>query len=355
MSIQARFKVDRGDFKLDVDLSIPENGVSALFGPSGCGKTTMLRAIAGLDHYSDGYLKAGNEIWQEKGLFIPPHKRSIGYIFQESSLFPHLNVKQNLEYGVKRVPETQQKVALSDAVELLEISHLLTQKPAHLSGGERQRVAIARAVAVSPKLLLMDEPLASLDQKRKREILPYISSLHSELDIPIIYVSHSAEEVAQLADHLVLLEAGKITASGAINDLLTRLDLPFVHESDAAAVIEVTVASHDTDYHLTYLDSEVGRFTVTYNKLQPGSKAKLRIAARDISLTLEAQTNTSILNIFPATVTEVIPEGEAQVTVRLLAAGVPILARITRKSASLLNLTPGSHVYAQAKSVAMLA
>lgn len=354
MSIQARFSVDRGDFKLDIDLDIPEHGVSSLFGPSGCGKTTILRAMAGLDHYPDGYLKLGDKVWQNNELFVPPHKRAIGYVFQESSLFPHLSIKRNLEYGVKRIPEAQQKVALSDAIDLLEIGHLLEQKPAYLSGGERQRAAIARAVAVSPELLLMDEPLASLDQQRKKEILPYISSLHSELNIPVIYVSHSAEEVAQLADYMVLLEAGKVTASGSVKDMLTRLDLPFVHESDAAAVIEVIVAEHDADYHLTYLDSTVGRFTVTYNKLKAGSKAKLRIAARDVSLTLEAQTNTSILNIFPATVTEVLPEGEAQVTVRLSAGGVPILARITRKSASVLNLAPGLQVYAQAKTVALL-
>ncbi len=353
MTITTRFNLQRGSFSLDVDLDIPEHGVSALFGPSGCGKTTLLRAIAGLDHHPNGYLKVGEEVWQQPGLFIPPHKRSIAYVFQESSLFAHLSIKQNLEYGFKRVQKKNQKIALSNVVDLLEIGHLLEQKPVHLSGGERQRVAIARAIAVSPRLLLMDEPLASLDQKRKDEILPYIESLHRELKIPVIYVSHSAVEVAHIADYLVLMKAGKVTASGAINELLTRLDLPFVHDSDAAAVIEVTVAEHDTEYNLTYLDSVVGRFTVTSNKLKPGSKAKLRVAARDISLTLEAQTNTSILNIFPATVTEVIAEGEAQVTVRLVAGGVPLLARITRKSASILSLSPGVPVYAQAKSVAL--
>jgi molybdate transport system ATP-binding protein len=354
MTIEARYRIDRGDFSLNVDLSVPARGVTALFGPSGCGKTTLLRAIAGLEHYRGGFLKVGDITWQEGDRFVPPHRRPLGYVFQEVSLFAHLTVRRNLEYGIKRVPRAERKVSLQQAIELLGIEHLLERKPDRLSGGERQRVAIARALAVSPRLLLMDEPLAALDLKRKQEILPYIESLHNELDIPVIYVSHSPDEVARLADHLVLLEAGRVRASGAISDMLTRLDLPLAHGNDAEALIEASVAGHDEAYQLTHLDFAGGRFTVIRKELPVGSVARLRVAARDVSLTLEPQSGTSILNIFPAIVDELIPEGNARMTVRLMVGGVPMLARITRKSASVLDLKPGKLVYAQAKSVALL-
>jgi molybdate transport system ATP-binding protein len=253
------------------------------------------------------------------------------------------------------VPRAERRVAVQQAVELLGIGSLLERKPERLSGGERQRVAIARALAVSPRLLLMDEPLAALDVPRKQEILPYIESLNRELNIPVIYVSHSPDEVARLADQLVLLDAGRVRATGAIGDMLTRLDLPLVHGSDAEALIEATVAGHDERYALTYLDFPGGRFTVPRKPLPLGSAVRLRVTARDVSLTLERQTGTSILNIFPATVDGLRPEGESQVTVRLSVGGVPMLARVTRKSAAVLDLQPGKPLYAQAKSVAVLA
>lgn len=354
MSIEARFTIERGDFTLDVDLKVPAHGITSLLGPSGCGKTTLLRAIAGLEHYQNGFLKVGDMTWQEGSHFVPPHKRSLGYVFQEASLFAHLNVRRNLEYGVRRVPETERKVSLEKAIDLLGIGKLLERKPATLSGGERQRVAIARALAVSPRLLLMDEPLAGLDQKRKQEVLPYIESLHKELDIPVIYVSHSADEVARLADHLVLLEAGRAVATGAIQEMFTRLDLPLAHDRDAGAIFDAVVTGHDENYHLTILDFPGGQITVTRQALQIGDRVRLRLAAPDVSLTLEHQSSTSILNIFPASVDEITDEGLAQVTVRLLAGGVPLLSRITRKSAVELGLKPGKSVYAQVKSVALL-
>ncbi|MGA7303844.1 MAG: molybdenum ABC transporter ATP-binding protein, partial [Rhodothermales bacterium] len=219
MTIDARFHIERDAFDMDVDLSVPAYGVTALFGPSGCGKTTLLRAIAGLERHSGGFLKVGDSIWQDQDVFLPPHRRPIGYVFQEASLFPHLSVRGNLDYGKKRVPDSERLLPLDQAVALLGIEPLLERKPNSLSGGERQRVAIARALAVSPRLLLMDEPLASLDLQRKQEILPYIESLRRELEIPVIYVSHLPDEVARLADHMVLLEAGRVRASGSVQEL----------------------------------------------------------------------------------------------------------------------------------------
>lgn len=354
MTIEARFDITRGDFTLDVDLDLPSQGVSALYGHSGCGKTTLLRAIAGLDRHRGGYLRVGGDTWQQDDRFVPTHQRRLSYVFQEASLFAHLNVRGNLEYGAKRAPNVERRVSLDDAIELLGIGDLLARKADTLSGGERQRVAIARALAVSPRLLLMDEPLAALDQASKQEILPYLESLHDELEIPVVYVSHTRDELARLADHLVLMEAGRVTAAGAVNEMLTRLDLPFAHGGDADAIVEAVVTGYDDDYSLTYLEFAGGRFRVAGRALPIGGRARLRLGARDVSLTLDRQSGTSILNIFPTIVDELIAEGDSQITVRLLAGGVPLLSRITRKSAMDLNLKPGASVYAQVKSVAVL-
>lgn len=354
MMIEARFNIKKDNFVLDAEFSIPARGVTALFGPSGCGKTTLLRAIAGLERSPQGFLQVADMCWQKDRHFVPTHRRSLGYVFQESSLFPHLNIRRNLQYGLKRIPTAERKVSLDHAIELLGIDQLLERKPDSLSGGERQRVAIARALAVSPRLLLMDEPLAALDQNLKQEVLPYIESLHKELVIPVIYVSHSAEEVARLADHLILMQSGRVVDSGDIHDMFTRLDLPLAHELDAAAIIDATVSGLDEQYHLTYLDCAAGRITVAGRNLQVGDRVRLRLAARDVSLTLQHQSDTSILNILPARVEAINQESPAQVTVKLLAGGIPMLSRITAKSASELELSVGKSVYAQVKSVALL-
>jgi len=354
VTIEARFCIDQGDFRLDVDLSLPAQGISSLFGPSGCGKTTLLRAIAGLERHAGGFLKVGGMTWQDQHTFVPPHRRPLGYVFQEASLFDHLDVRGNLEYGVKRIAQSDRRVSLETAIELLEIGRMLERIPNTLSGGERQRVAIARALAVSPRLLLMDEPLAAVDISRKQEILPYIESMHRELDIPVIHVSHLPEEVSRLADHLVLMEAGRVTAAGDVHEVFTRLDLPLALETDAAAIIEAVVAGHDEQYQLTRLDFPGGEFTVARQDIAVGSPVRLQLAARDVSLTLEQQTGTSILNIIPAIVDEVSSDGGAQATIRLRASNIPILARITRKSAIELGLEAGKPVYAQVKSIALL-
>ncbi len=353
-ALEMRFLLRREGFTLDLELSLPGRGVTALFGPSGCGKTTLLRAIAGLEPAAEGRLLLDGERWQEGRWRLPPHRRAIGYVFQEPSLFPHLDVGGNLAYGARRAAGRRRRVSLERAIELLGIGDLLGRRPHQLSGGERQRVAIARALAVSPRLLLLDEPLAALDQARKREIMPYLESLHDELETPVLYVSHAPDEVARLADQMVLMEAGRALAHGPVGEMLTRLDLPLARGDEAAALVEGRVAGHDDRYQLTYVDFPGGRFTVARNDLAVGHRVRLRVAARDVSLTLQRQVETSILNIFPARVERLAPEGRAKVMVRLDVGGVPLLASVTRKSAAVLGLEPGRALHAQVKSVALL-
>ena len=354
--IRARFRLQRGGFLLDARFEAPASGVTAILGPSGCGKTTLLRCISGLERSPDGHLSVQGETWQDSaaGLFLPVHHRSVGYVFQEASLFPHLSVRGNLEYGWKRTAAEQRRVGFDEAVTLTGIQALLQRRPAGLSGGERQRVAIARALLTSPRLLLMDEPLAALDQASKGEILPYLERLHEQLTMPILYVSHAVEEVARLADHLVLMEQGRVQASGPLAQLFTRLDLPLARGDQAEAIVETQVAGHDDEFHLTYLKFPGGRFTVFRQQLGPGHPVRLRVHAKDVSLTLVPARETSILNIFPARVEELADTGPAHVTVRLSATGTTLLSRITRKSASRLVLWPGAQVYAQIKAVALV-
>ena len=355
--ISARFGLALGEFRLDAGFEAPGRGVTALFGPSGSGKTTLLRCLAGLERASNGYLEVNGEIWQDdsKGIYLPTHRRPLGYVFQEASLFSHLNVRRNLEYGWKRIPTTQRRVGFDQAVELVGIGPLLDRDPARLSGGERQRVAIARALLVSPDLLLMDEPLAALDLASKKDILPYLERLHDELSIPVLYVSHSPDEVARLADYMVLMDNGKTVASGPLKELLARLDLPLAHGDEAGVVIDTVVGEHDDTYHLTRLDFAGGAISVARQPHALGHRMRLRIHARDVSLALNRHGDSSILNILPARVVEIVDENPAQVAVRLDAGGVPLLARITRKSSTLLGLEPGMAVFAQVKSVALLA
>ena len=365
--IQVRIRVPYPAFELHVDLALPGHQVTALFGPSGSGKTTCLRVIAGLERVrprrvserndvGNTLITVNGDIWQDdaNGVFVPPHLRPLGYVFQEASLFEHLSVAQNLKFGQTRVPRAQQRVSLDQAVELLGIGHLLNRQPQALSGGERQRVAIARALATSPRLLLMDEPLAALDAKRKAEVLPYLETLHRELDIPILYVSHALDEVARLADHLVLLEAGRTVASGPTATLMTRLDLSMAHGDAAGAVVKATVVSHNPGYHLTQVRFAGGEFSIPQQAIEVGHAIRIRVQARDVSLTLEKQVGTSIQNILPATITELSPEGPGQVMLQLDAAGTPLLARLTARSVDVLRLEVGTRVFAQVKGVAIL-
>jgi molybdate transport system ATP-binding protein len=351
-----RFRMHYANFDLDAELDLPGRGISALFGASGSGKTTLLRCIAGLERAREAFLAVAGNVWQDekRGVFLPSYRRPLGYVFQEASLFPHLSVRRNLDYGRRRVAAIEQRVLLEQTIELLGIGYLLDRFPDRLSGGERQRVAIARALATSPRLLLMDEPLAALDMQRKAEILPYLERLHDELEIPVIYVSHQIDEVVRFADHLVLLEQGRVFAAGAIGELLTRLDLPLAHGDSASAVIEAAVIAHDETFHLTYLDCPAGRINIPRENLSLGACMRLRILARDVSLTLTPQAGTSILNIFPARVTGLVEERPGQVIIRLDANGTALRARITTKSVAQLGISVGKEVYAQVKGMALL-
>jgi len=355
-TIQARFQLDYGDFKLDVDLKLPGTGITVLFGHSGSGKTTLLRCIAGLQRAPQGFLEINGHIWQdsERDLFLPTYKRPLGYVFQEANLFPHLTVRDNLHYGLKRIKQNSGTVKLEQTLDLLGIGHLLERMPGHLSGGERQRVAIARALALNPEVLLMDEPLASLDFKRKQEILPFLSRLHQQLDIPVLYVTHSQQEVAQLADTLVIMEDGRALASGPLSETQSRLDVPLAQDREAATVWQAAVAEHEADYHLTRVAFAGGSLSLPAVDAEIGTPLRVQIYARDVSIALEAPTATSILNVLPATITGIADGRDGQSVVLLQVGDQALLAHITRKSALLLGLQIGMEVYVQIKGTSLL-
>ncbi len=354
--LHGRFQLQQGDFTLEVDFHTPGCGITAVFGSSGSGKTTLLRCIAGLERAKPGFLEINGTCWQDesRNFFLPTYQRPLGYVFQEASLFAHLTVQKNLEYGFRRTPHKQRKVAFDEAIELLGVSPLLSRRPERLSGGERQRVAIARALLTSPKLLLMDEPLAALDSKSKADIFPYLERLHKELSIPILYITHAMEEVMRLADNILLIEKGKLIGSGALLDLLTRLDLPISHASEAGVIIEAKVVEHDEEFHLTYLAFSGGRLTLRREDLPLGAMVRVVLNARDVSLALENEVHSSILNIFQATVLEMMEELPGQLMIKLDIGGALLLARITKKSGVLLDLQPGMSLYARVKTVALL-
>ncbi len=353
-------------FELEVDLGLPGRGVTAILGPSGSGKTSLLRCIAGLEPQGRGYLVFKGEVWQDsgRGLFLPTYRRPLGYVFQEPSLFPHISVYRNLDYGRRRSAASHRgphPVALEQVIALLGIGHLLDRMPDRLSGGERQRVAIARALATSPRLLLMDEPLAALDQPRKAEILPYLERLHDELAIPILYVSHSIEEVARLADHILVLADGRVRAEGPARDLLARLDLPLARDNEASSFLDGQVLAYDPEYELLHIQVPGAHLWVPGAPRPTSARARVRIQARDVSIALGPPTPSSILNVFPAHILEMGASEGPRLLVKLglgttaeTDAGAVILARITRQSRDRLALTPGQEVHAQVKAVALM-
>ncbi|MFC3913373.1 molybdenum ABC transporter ATP-binding protein [Pseudaeromonas sharmana] len=355
MSIDIRLCRRLPDFALDVRLHLPERGVSALFGPSGSGKTTILRALAGLERLPDSRVAIGDLVWQDeaRGIFVPPHRRSLGYVFQEASLFAHLDVRANLTFGMRRAGGVD-PVLIAEMTRLLGIDGLLGRMPDQLSGGERQRVAVARALLTRPRLLLMDEPLSALDIKRKQEILPYLERLHEELAIPLVYVSHAPDEVARLADHLVLLEHGQVVASGALQQTLARTDLPAVFADDAGVVVTVRLQAQEAD-DLMRLAFAGGELLVPTRAYPVGQRLRCRIHARDVSLSLQEPQCSTILNRLPAVV-ETVSLGSAagHLLVRVRCGDTQILARITERSRRQLAIAPGLAVWVQIKGVALL-
>ncbi len=352
--VRARFRLDRPGFSLDVDLELPGRGVTGVFGPSGCGKTSLLRCVAGLERASRGHLSIDGEVWQDERSWLPTHRRPLGYVFQEPSLFPHLTVAGNLRFGERR-SKALPRVLLARAIELLGLGPLLERRPESLSGGEKQRVAIARALATSPRLLLMDEPLAALDLPRRREILPYLERLHDELEMPVLYVSHAPDEVARLADHLVVLERGRALASGPLAETLTRLEPPLRPAEEPGSVVEATVAEFDPEWRLVRLDWSGGSLWTVDQGLPIGRRVRVRILARDVSLARDHPGRSSIQNVLPGRVDALGDDehpGSALVRVRL--GGAPILARLTRRAVATLALAPGDEVWVQVKSAALM-
>ena len=356
--IHLKLKQQLADFTLDLDLTLPARGVSAIVGPSGSGKTTLLRCVAGLEKADQALIEINGNCWQDSqhGLWLPPHKRALGYVFQEASLFDHLSVHGNLDYGRRRSAEPASDKQAAQIIKLLGIGHLLQRSTTGLSGGERQRVGIARALLTNPRLLLLDEPLTALDPQRKADILPYLGRLHAELDIPLLYVSHSPDEVARLADHLVLLENGTLRASGPLQTLLPRLDLPMAHSDDARSVLHGQVSACDDRYQLLELTlaGSVLKLRVPHAALPLGQQVRVAVQARDVSLALEKPQHSSVLNQLPARIEAIEPGSHpAQTLVRLALGDNALLARVTRYSADQLQLQPGLDVWVQIKAVAL--
>ena len=342
--LEVRLRLALGSFKLDVEFAAPARGITALFGASGSGKTTVLRCIAGIARAPEGFVALDTHCWQDEAQrrFVPAYRRACGYVFQEASLFAHLSVQRNLDYGWKRVPAAERRIVVEQAVELLGIGPLLPRRPVNLSGGERQRVAIARALLASPRLLLMDEPLASIDAARKSEILYYIERLRDELGIPILYVSHSIDEVVRLADTVVILSQGRVLDAGPVTGRL-----------EEGTVFDTRVAEHDLVWGLTRLDFPGGSFYASDVDALVGERVRVRIRARDVSIALAAPRDASFLNVIPGTVAAISDKHGASAEVQLDVAGMPLLARVTRKSVAALRLAPGQRAYALIKSVAI--
>ena len=357
MSVSAQFALAWPDFALDVDLDLPGRGVTALFGQSGCGKTTLLRCIAGLER-GTGWLTVNGETWQDAERFVPTHCRPLGYVFQDARLFAHLDVRRNLDYGAKRAfrRTTSADSSRRDAiVDLLGLGPLLDRLPSRLSGGEQQRVAIARALLTEPRLLLMDEPLAALDHARKQEFLPWLERLREELDIPLIYVSHAPDEVARLADHIVVMDAGRAVAQGPLAETLARVDLPITLGEDAGAVFEATVVARDAEWHLARVAFDGGELRVRDNGTPLGRRVRVRVLARDVSIASSRHDDVSILNLLPATIVAHAAEAHpSQLLVQLRVGATLLLARLTRYSAQRLDLAPGREVWVQIKAVALI-
>ena len=342
------------DFELDVAIA---SGVPlmAVFGRSGSGKTTLINCVAGIATPDSGRIAINGHVLfdSDAGIHLRPEQRRIGYVFQDALLFPHLSVERNLFYGV-RVSMNENKIDAQQVIDLLGIRHLLSRRPATLSGGEKQRVAIGRALLSNPHVLLMDEPLASLDGERRHEILSYIEGLRDQLRIPVIFVSHSISEVSRLADEVILLSEGKVLASGTTQEVMSRIDLfPHTGRHESGAIIETRVRSHDDVYELTTLDFEGGSLTMSRIDAHPGDHLRIRIRARDVMLATRRPDNISTVNVLQGQVEQLIEDAGAMVEVRVRVGSTHLVARITRRAMHALELGPGKPVYAMVKAAAI--
>ena len=362
--IYLQINIARSAFELKLELQLPGQGITAIFGPSGSGKTTLLRAVAGLEKNPQGRIQIAANIWQDtkQGIHLPTWQRPLGYVFQESSLLPHLSVAENLNFGLKRAlksansAQTEANKALQASIELLGIGSLLKRMPDELSGGERQRVAIARAIAMQPQLLLMDEPLASLDAARRQEIFPWLARLRDELKMPMLYVTHSAEEVTRLADHLVVLDQGHVKAQGSVSAVLSQVVNPVVVGEDAGALIAGCIGAVDAQWHLSRVDFDGGCIWMRDAGLPVGKAVRIRILARDVSLATAEPQNTSIQNQLRGSIQSITPDAHpSQVMVVIKCGADEVLARVTKRAVDELCLQVGQSVWTQVKSVALVA
>tara|TARA_R110001583_G_scaffold152323_1_gene304120 strand:- start:103 stop:1194 length:1092 start_codon:yes stop_codon:yes gene_type:complete len=350
--LKGQFRTQLEQFCLDVELRLPAQGVTALFGRSGSGKTTLLRCLAGLQRADSGRLIVGGQIWQNSCRFVPPHRRPIGYVFQEASLLPHLSVKQNLCFGLVRAVKPA-RIDYQQVVELLAIGPLLERMPDKLSGGERQRVAIGRALLSQPQLLLMDEPLSALDTEGKQQILPYLQRLARTLAIPTVYVSHSLDEVCRLADRVLYLEEGRVADQGPLTEVVARLPLGR-QLGQESAVVEARLLAHDAGHGLSYLDLQGQRLSINLRSAALGEVIRVRIPARDVAISLTRIQGSSMLNTLPARVTDFEPFTDGvRMLIRLHCGDAQLLSKITRKSFQLLGIRRGLEVYAQIKTVSL--
>ena len=342
-------------FSLDVDFTAPGSGITVIFGHSGSGKTTLLRCIAGLEKPESGLLVVNGDTWHNETLFTPTHKRPLGYVFQESSLFSHLTAQANLNYAIKRSGQPPSIELYDRVIAIMDIKPILQRYPHQLSGGERQRVAIARALLIQPRVLLMDEPLASLDTARKQEILPYLERLHVTFDIPVFYVSHSMNEVARLADYTVVLDQGRVVAQGNPSDVFSRIDLPLHIGDDTGVILTGKVAQRDSRWHLMRVEFEGGELWVRDAGDSLKQSVRVRVLARDISLALACHDDTSILNRLEVEVAEIRQDKDGFMSlVRLKTGQQYLIARLTQRSVDHLKLETGKRVWAQIKSVAIV-
>ena len=344
-----------GSFRLETQFEVEEGSITAIFGKSGAGKTSTINAIAGLTRPDVGVIQIGNTTLFDQNLKInlPIYKRQIGYVFQDDRLFPHMTVRNNLIYGTPKTRDVANSLNLTDITGLLELAPLLERRPRTLSGGEKQRVAIGRALLSNPKLLLMDEPLASIDVQHRFEILPFIQRVREKTGITIIYVTHALEEVIFIADQIILLSEGQVTAQGTVEEIMSRLDLhPMTSRFDAGAVISATYSGYDREFDLGELSFDGGTLRIAGLNAEIGIHLRAHIRARDVSLMLDKPKDTSVLNVFKGELIEIRHEEGPQLDL-LINIGTPLIARITRKSLNDLNLNIGSKVYAMIKSVAI--